>query len=182
MGVRFWPGAAFSLLAPSAARFVNRSSPLAGIHSELAAGLAESGRDLEDWSAPVACLSMVLAPHTATWRLDRDVLNAVSAIQKSKGRATIRSLVESSGLSERQFQRRFLRATGLTAKELSRVRRVRAAAIEVLEADTAFSDVAFGGGFSDQAHLIREFRDLIGPSPRIFRGNIRGVRHGRYAR
>jgi AraC-like DNA-binding protein len=68
---------------------------------------------------------------------------------------------------------------GLTPKELARIRRFREAAIEaVLAPPQPWVELAAEHGYADQAHLIHEFRRLIGLSPESFRREFRRIAHG----
>ena len=55
---------------------------------------------------------------------------------------------------------------GLTPKLFGRVQRLqRTIAYVGTRAGVDWTDTAFAGGYYDQAHLIREFRELIGLTP-----------------
>jgi len=179
-GVRFQPGAGGESLGLDSTKLVNEVVPLSSVRPELSHDLSQVYQRGAPRGNVVARLDALFGPIASRTDLDPIVMKAVRAILNVRGSIQVTPLVRESGLSQRQFERRFRRAVGLTCKELARVRRIRAAAIEVLERDDAFAEVALSGGFSDQAHLVREFRRLIGQSPRSFRGTIRGIEHGDY--
>jgi len=110
--------------------------------------------------------------------IDREVLAAALVAIRARGDLTVGALVRTVGLSSRQLRRRFLRATGLTPKELISARRVRAALIDAVDDDARrWTDIAADSGFSDQAHLSREVRRLLGSSPSAIRAHLRSM-HG----
>jgi AraC-like DNA-binding protein len=101
---------------------------------------------------------------------DTLVLAVASAIMLSKGSARIADLTGRSGISERQLQRRFREEVGLTPKQFARVVRLRAAAVDVaMRGAGTWGEVAAERGFSDQAHLVREFAQIFGMTPTEFR-------------
>lgn len=69
-------------------------------------------------------------------------------------------------LSPKHLVAEYSRHTGLTPKHFARVRRMRAAIEHIgFAASPDWSDVAAACGFYDQAHLINEFRALVGTTP-----------------
>jgi len=67
--------------------------------------------------------------------------------------------------TERTMQRHFLKTTGLTIKAFSQIERARRA-VKMLEGGQGAADVAFALGYSDQSHLIRSLRGIMGRTPR----------------
>lgn len=73
------------------------------------------------------------------------------------------------GLSEKRFIERFKSEVGVTPKRycrLLRFQQVVATAHALRDADWA--DVAVSCGYTDQAHLIHEFREFSGMTPGTF--------------
>jgi hypothetical protein len=66
--------------------------------------------------------------------------------------------------SPRTEQRHVLRATGLTQATIRQIARARRATV-LLRRGTAIADVAYDGGYYDQAHLTRSLRHFIGQTP-----------------
>lgn len=67
-------------------------------------------------------------------------------------------------LSVRMVQYRFLRATGLTRNTIYQIERANQAA-RLLEAGVPIADVIDEAGYSDQPHLTRSLKRLIGQTP-----------------
>lgn len=76
------------------------------------------------------------------------------------------------GVSARTLQRR-LEDAGTNFNEMTRVARVTRAGRGLLETDETITNIALSSGFSDGAHLSREFRALIGVAPNDFRRSLR---------
>ncbi len=64
----------------------------------------------------------------------------------------------------RTLQRRFQEATGLSLRTVRQIERARRA-MSLLEAGLAISDVIYELGYSDQPHLTKTLRHLIGNTP-----------------
>ena len=66
--------------------------------------------------------------------------------------------------SLRSFQRRFLNATGLTQRTVRQIERAREA-LALLEGGRSIADVVFQAGYSDQPHMTKALRQLVGRTP-----------------
>ncbi len=95
-----------------------------------------------------------------------EVRHAIAAIERSQGRVAIRDLVRESGFSHRYFSRRFQEDVGLAPKAFARIVRF-VATVENLRRPrpASWADVAVDRGYFDQAHLVRDFRELAGVTP-----------------
>jgi hypothetical protein len=71
---------------------------------------------------------------------------------------------EPRAISERSVQRHFQRSMGLTSKRFEQIRRARRA-VELLERGAAVAMVAHELGYSDQAHLTRALKAIVGRTP-----------------
>ncbi|MCB1037062.1 MAG: AraC family transcriptional regulator [Acidobacteria bacterium] len=180
-GVRLRPGAGSHLLAVDAQALRNRILPAAQLLpypwvQALSLELAEAAGVEEVFAAYCRALETLL-PQARP--VDGPVQSVVEALIESGGQAEIGSLADRTGLSPRQLRRRFRAATGLSPKELARIRRFRASAVEaVLTQKPPWAEVAAGHGFADQAHLVREYRRIIGLAPKDFKRQFTKIRHG----
>ena len=71
---------------------------------------------------------------------------------------------EPQALSPRSIQRRFVQATGLTQGSIRKIERARRATI-LLRQGVSILDTVELAGYSDQAHLTRALKYLIGKTP-----------------
>ncbi len=80
--------------------------------------------------------------------------------------ASLASVTERLGLLPRTFRRRFVSQVGITPKRYARVRRLQRV-VHAIDgcAEPEWALVAAQHGYCDQAHLIDEFRDLVGVTP-----------------
>lgn len=163
-GIRFWPDTGSSVLGVPAASLLD--GPVPGALARATAELAHVFVDLLDrddgWSR-LGSWSLQHVPHSIT--VDPAVRSAIRFIVLSDGRARVSQVAEAAGAGIRQLQRRFVNATGLTLKAFSRVRRLRTALARQMSVTESISRTAAEGGYSDHAHLAREFSDLTGMPP-----------------
>ena len=69
------------------------------------------------------------------------------------------------GVSTRQLERRFKARVGMSPKHFARIARFQRVFRAVEEGGASWVDAAAECGYYDQAHLIRDFRDLAGEAP-----------------
>ncbi len=184
-GSMFWPGAASSLLGVDVEALRSGQVPAClALGDEAAARLQQRIRRAAGDDEAGQALDAALLDRLPRARpLDEKVMQAVFLLIKSDGETALGGVAATVGLSPRQLRRRFRRAVGLTAKELARVQRLRASAVEaVLDAGEPWVDIAASHGYADQAHLVREFRDLLGVTPSGFEQHFRRIHHGRLVR
>ncbi len=78
--------------------------------------------------------------------------------------AVLHNQLEQHDLSLRSVQRRFLQATGLTNRAVRQIERARQA-VTCLEQGLSILDVVYELGYSDQPHLTKSLKHLIGRTP-----------------
>ena len=121
--------------------------------------------------------------------LGGEVLDGVSAAANvtllRAGQIPMAQLSHSTGLSTRQFERRFRRQVGMRPKLYSRIARFEAALDNKLRSPgKSWLRVAHEFGYHDQMHLIHDFHELSGEAPggmqthaeTLFHEELEGVR------
>jgi transcriptional regulator GlxA family with amidase domain len=78
-----------------------------------------------------------------------------------------------AGLSVFHFARQFKQSAGVTPHSYLVQRRIERAQDMLARTDLALSEIAVAAGFSDQSHLARHFRQMLGTTPREFRWSQR---------
>lgn len=89
---------------------------------------------------------------------------AVRQIRRDRGRRSIRSVCDALGVHGRRLERVFETHLGVSPKRFARITRFRFAR-EALRGGTPAAEIALDLGYSDQAHMTREFRELAGVPP-----------------
>ncbi|MFI1913691.1 helix-turn-helix domain-containing protein [Nocardia sp. NPDC020380] len=165
-GIRFYPGTAPTFLGVPAHELRDSRVELADLWSP-----ADTRRALELVAAarnPAAGLEAV-----AQWRaaqadpVDPLVRGIVHALRAGTAVAEAADALE---LGARRLHRMSLSAFGYGPKTLSRVLRMQRA-LALARAGVPLADTAAYAGYSDQAHLTRDFRELSGLSPKQLLGN-----------
>ncbi len=175
-GVRFWPDALQSILhvAPlSLLKATPSSSPafVKCLHTRLA-----TCKTFHDAGSVLDTAFMNLLPRCTP--LDKVVRRGIECIVAMQGLEPITKLAGDLGLSERQFQRRFRTAVGLTPKQFARIRRFRSSIGNVLrQMPDTWGRVAAENGYADQAHMTREFSTLVGLPPTSFQKRVSVIEH-----
>jgi AraC-like DNA-binding protein len=98
-------------------------------------------------------------------REDALIAEAVGRMERTRGLVEIGRLARDLGISSRQLERRFLKLVGLTPKVFCRMQRFQEVFRAIDENQPNWLEAALSAGYYDQAHLIRDFRDLAGEPP-----------------
>jgi AraC-like DNA-binding protein len=92
---------------------------------------------------------------------------ALEALSHGSPNLKVRDLHTEAGLSERRFIQLFAEEVGLAPKLFQRILRFRKALAAVEAGESGgWGEVALESGYFDQSHLIRDFREFIGLTPR----------------
>jgi len=95
--------------------------------------------------------------------------NLILDFLESDDEITIQSFCAEHGIHAKTFTRNVEYYTGYTPKILRSIKRFQKSGNQlVYQSSDQLLDIAYGNGFADQAHFIREFRKFSGASPRTF--------------
>jgi len=167
VGVRFRPGEAFAFLdvAAADARDAMLTPEDAGrpeIHA-LAERIARAAPD-----ARVRAIDAWLSSRLARARpADARVRRAIDLLVVSRGTVRVAQIAAAVGVGDRHLERAFAERVGVGPKALARVLRLQAlvARLDAQRGSVAWAELAADAGYADQAHLVREARDLAGVTP-----------------
>jgi len=93
--------------------------------------------------------------------------HSLSFIIKNKGQFSIKQLVEYTGYTERHLERKFKECIGLNPKKFGNVVRLHhfLKLLKDKPDDTNLTTICYDAGFSDQSHLIKDFKKHTGITP-----------------
>jgi AraC-like DNA-binding protein len=104
-----------------------------------------------------------VSPHAISPQIEA----AAAMIRRSHGRASIRAIARHAAMSLSALERQFRAAVGATPKKLSRLARLQHVC-RLWDAGKSLTEIAFAAGYSDQPHMVRDFRLFTGASPEEF--------------
>ncbi len=98
------------------------------------------------------------------------IANIVEELEmKLNEKIYIKDLAEKAYMSERNFQRVFLRAVGISPLKYLMQSRLKKSVRLLLETDSPIADIAIMTGFADSNHFIKNFRKSFGTTPYKYR-------------
>lgn len=167
LGVRFHPYGAAALLTTPQDALAGLTIGVDEIAPALKIALDEVRTATTDLTAAVALVQQLLPRWIDAGRIDARIRTAVEMISGSLGHMSIDEVAANVSVTRRHLERTFLKAVGVTPKRLARITRFQHA-LRVLEESESASPgtrTAVTCGYADQAHFIRDFRDLAGCPP-----------------
>ena len=165
VGARLAPGAA-ALLGIAVETLSDEWTPLETLlPRRIVARLLRDVASQRDDLGRVAALDAFFTEHLLNRALDPRLSKALHEVFARHGDVSIAALARSSGAHTRTLTRLFEHAVGVSPKRFARIVRLQSA-LRVLPAGESWASVAHRLGYCDQAHFIREVRELFGSPPR----------------
>jgi AraC-like DNA-binding protein len=132
-------------------------------------------RDAKNRIVGTAGVTRPLGQHPAGTPTDSPLSAAIRFISEHYGeRITNEGLAQACGLSVRAFERQFRAAYHSSPHDYVRQLRVRMSCSPLVFSRKSLAAVATEFGFSDQSHFTKEFRRVMGETPRAYRARCQG--------
>ncbi len=107
-----------------------------------------------------------------------DVNTIVDSIASNRSLQTVDDVASFHHLSRRTLQRLFTNYVGIGPKRVIRRYRLQEAAnLAIVDDNIDWSELASRLGYSDQAHLVRDFEQMAGTSPARHQRNLLSTEH-----
>lgn len=140
-----------------------------------AAELHERVSESPDWRGAFATITDFLCGSFERSRyagVRPEVMHAWQLLASTRGRMPVGAVADRVGVTPRHLSTLFAREVGRSPKAVATLMRFRRATSMIAEAarrgPVDLSSVAFATGYSDQAHLTREFTKFTGTPPRCW--------------
>jgi AraC-like DNA-binding protein len=164
LGARMLPGAA-PLLGIDPEALTDEWTPLETFLPKTAVDrLVRAVSSADDLRARATLLDAFLADRLLNRELDARLSNALRIVFAEHGDVSMTELARKSGAHTRTLTRLFERWIGLSPKRFARIVRLQAA-LRTLPESESWARVALDLGYCDQAHLIRDVREIFGATP-----------------
>lgn len=166
--LRFKPGWSVPLLGVAASELTDRIVPLDDVWGragrELCGELlaARSRADVMDRIARALAFHAGHTVETASGQLAR---RAVCLLEG--GEVRVESVADRLGVTARHLRRAFTENVGIGPKDFARTARLQRA-VRIAATSCDWARIAADAGYYDQAHLIADFRQLVGLTPGAF--------------
>ncbi|MEO6668220.1 MAG: helix-turn-helix domain-containing protein, partial [Ferruginibacter sp.] len=109
---------------------------------------------------------------TDTITVDRIVKSTVETIMTANGQLSVNELSEQTNINRRRLVRKFSSTIGLSPEQLSKTIRLQATLKMLLSKQfTSLTALAYENEYYDQAHFIKDFKELTGYTPKEFYGS-----------
>jgi AraC-like DNA-binding protein len=106
-----------------------------------------------------------------------ELFSVIKKIVSANGNVKLEEIYNSLFISERQFQRKFLKFTGLSPKEFCRIVRFHNVTGKLVKNNFRHFDTLVESGYYDQSHYYREFKEFIGMLPGKFETRQKKISH-----
>lgn len=164
-GFRFVPGWAPRLTRLSIRDLINSSVEVGQINGQ---SIEELGRRLSALKTHDQRQSVMEALIRRLPSIDMDVFcgSILSQIIDSHGKSRIAVMAQRAGAPLRHLERTFRRELGLSPKKISRLIRLRRVLTTLYRHEhQPLAETAADCGFTDQSHMIRDFKEMTGTVP-----------------
>jgi AraC-like DNA-binding protein len=176
--LQFKPGWSAPLLGVAANTLTDRIVPLEDLWGRSGSDLCRELLAAPSLPAVIDRLAHALALRTrqpfepASARLARQAIRLLEG-----GEVRVESVASQLGVTARHLRRAFTESIGIGPKEFARTVRLQRA-VQRAATSKDWARIAADAGYYDQAHLIGDFRQLVGLTPGAFlkRAGDRGVR------
>lgn len=169
-GTKFKPGGFYPFFGKPIVQLANATSPLATVFGAAASELENVLRERTEDAALIEAAVQFLqahwpAPDPAVERVN----SIVASIVDDRTINSVAALVARVGLGQRALQRLFERYVGVSPKWVIQRYRLHDAVEQLARAAPEdWAAFALSLGYFDQAHFIRDFKALVGRTPREF--------------
>ncbi|MFB6456658.1 helix-turn-helix domain-containing protein [Chitinophaga sp. Hz27] len=166
LGIRCYPWTVFDMLGlPTGKNGLQYiTHPMAALQSELQEYITAGQPE-----AAVAILRNYFQSATSLLAIDMTLFKAGAAMTEAKGTLSVSEVAAAANATVRTLERKFKQSSGHTVKDVSGLMRFEQVRNQLwLFPDTNLAGLAAELGYTDQAHLSREFKRYSGTTPAAF--------------
>jgi AraC-like DNA-binding protein len=169
IGIRFYPWGAFPVINIPMHLLTNAEIALKDCWGKEASDLEDKLLNSDRQQAIIILQQFLLHKLIQHFYRANCIQNAVQTINQAQGNIRVQELAYKSNLSIRQFTRTFTETVGVAPKSYSGMVRFQSFIKQSNQhRDIHLGELALRCGYYDQSHVIREFKQYTGMSPKAY--------------
>lgn len=169
--IRFYPYGFANLINLPINKLADKETPLTQLFEEKLVKELEQ-RMIEASSTPKRLNiieGFLLNQLTDQATVDGIVKSTVDTLAQTKGSPSVQSILENNLAKRRSLERKFSSQVGISPKKLGKIIRLQTALKMLLKDESDnLTHVAYDSGYYDQAHFIKDFKELTGTNPKSY--------------
>jgi AraC-like DNA-binding protein len=166
---RFHPGGLQSFIPLPVSDLTHQTFSLIKVWGDAGKLLEKSILNAADNTERQRILEAFLLARRNAGRDSAIAVELVDAILETDGNVSIEELSARLHIGKRQLIRVFISCVGIKPKMLARIIRFNKVLKLIEQGDLSnFTAIAFEGGFYDQAHFIKDFKEITGLNPKSY--------------
>lgn len=171
--VGFKPGGLHQLIGVPMHELIDRSYSASDILGKEADDVLEQLRNTNDWRKMVAAVERFLLRKLSVQHAE-PFDGALSILLSRNGNMPIENVAAIACLSLKQFERKCKDRIGLPPKLFARlIRFSNAYRIREANPEVSWTSICYECGYFDQMHLIRDFKEFAGVTPKIITNDLK---------
>lgn len=178
IGVKFRPGGFSAFMQEPVATITDRSLPLADLFGSAADGLEDAvlaEADPDSQAQRLEAFLVARQPERSGFLANIKNVDAITRWIATHPEVTkVDQIVDHFNIAKRRLQRLFQSHVGISPKWIIKKYRLHEALAQIEEKPVNWSALAHDLGYFDQAHFIKDFKDLIGKAPSIYQQENEG--------
>ena len=168
--IRLYPEAMYPIFGVPAAEFINSSANLEEIFGPSFTSFCLKIEELKTVEERVQLADAYLLKRLYSAENKRPYVQmAADLIRRQKGDVSVENLSDEVCISTRQLEREFKNKMGLSPKTYMRIARLNTV-LQLInqQPSLTLAQLSYLGGYADQAHFIRDFKQITGELPSVY--------------
>lgn len=171
--IEFLPGALYELLGIKQIDLCDKQLQLCDVDYKLYDLIKNRLEYMSDLDSFIDHINIILLKYLEKNQKSNAVIeSSIIKAYKSHGIMTVGKFAESEYISTRQLNRLFNEYVGMSAKMFLRLVRINHTINSIKNTDFNLAENAQIFGFYDQAHFIKDFKDICGVTPNLYLENM----------
>ncbi len=168
--IEFRPGGLYQISGKPMAPYMNKREALSAFDHTIDHELRTLYKNSQTYEELIQSCNTWMEERIQLHSLPARMIHAMNLIEQAKGNISVDHVASSCHISMRQLRRDFSIYIGLSPKQYANVTRINCIIKELSEDEWITN--ALAGGFFDQSHFNKMFKQVLGVSPTQYIHNV----------